>query len=76
MQIVVNLRYDAQELALWKVSDHAMVELKIEPRLESPKAHQNIPAFIFGTDGYKEQLTTCLGACDLDSMSDRESWGR
>ncbi|CAK0886579.1 unnamed protein product, partial [Prorocentrum cordatum] len=56
------------------VSDHAIIELKIEPRKETDKNNQSIPSFIFSTKDYKEQLATCLDACDIDQLSPTEQW--
>eukprot|EP00959_Pyramimonas_sp_CCMP1952_P378509 7929069-Pyramimonas_sp.AAC.1 len=74
-KIVVNIRYDAQELSLWKLSDHAMVELKLEPRTEAPKAEQAIPKFLFETTAFQKQIEILLAACELDSMTASEQWG-
>ncbi|CAK0793709.1 unnamed protein product, partial [Prorocentrum cordatum] len=42
--------------------------------METDKSNQSIPSFIFNTKEYKEQLATCLDACDIDQMSPTEQW--
>ncbi|CAK0799796.1 unnamed protein product [Prorocentrum cordatum] len=74
MQIVANLRCDAQELAQWHVSGRAILELKIEPRAEPRKLRQSTPACIFNADFYRQQLATRVDACDLDGLSAVHQW--
>ncbi|CAK0860357.1 unnamed protein product, partial [Prorocentrum cordatum] len=60
--------------SLRKLSDHAMVELKLEPRSEAPKAEQAIPKFLFETSAYQKQIEILRAACELDSMTASEQW--
>ncbi|CAK0897884.1 unnamed protein product, partial [Prorocentrum cordatum] len=74
-KVAVNAKYDAREVSVWGLSDHAMIELAMETRAEARKHEQAIPPFIFTTDACAKQLEVSIAASELEDMATQGAVG-
>eukprot|EP00959_Pyramimonas_sp_CCMP1952_P468806 9493841-Pyramimonas_sp.AAC.1 len=65
---------EAASLSDWGLSDHAIVQLTIRPKAESPRDAQAIPESIFRSPRFARHVKAFLDCTDLDAMGTSERW--